>query len=78
MLLLFIETGVRVNELTGIEVNDVDFANSNIRIRNAKSYRERLVPIQSRMKEQLRKWIQIRGNAVTNNLFIYARWNGVK
>lgn len=55
ILLLFIETGVRVNELAGIAVNDIDFANGNIRIRNAKSYRERLVPIQSRMKEQLRK-----------------------
>jgi integrase/recombinase XerD len=70
IILLFIETGIRVNELAGVAVNDIDFANGNIRIRNAKSYRERLVPIQSRMKEQLRKWIQIRGNAVTDRLFI--------
>jgi integrase/recombinase XerD len=70
ILLLFIETGVRVNELAGIAVNDIDFSNGNIRIRNAKSYRERLVPIQSRMKEQLRKYLQIRGNAVTDSLFI--------
>ncbi|WP_280949467.1 tyrosine-type recombinase/integrase [Halalkalibacter urbisdiaboli] len=34
------------------------------------SCRERLVPIQSRMKEQLRKYIAVRGNAVTDSLFI--------
>jgi integrase/recombinase XerD len=61
---------VRVNELAGITVNDIDFANGNIRIRNAKSFRERLVPIQARMKEQLSKYLAIRGNTVTDSLFI--------
>jgi integrase/recombinase XerD len=31
---------------------------------------KRLVPIQSRMKEQLRRYLAIRGNAVTDSLFI--------
>lgn len=70
IILLFIETGVRVNELAGIAVTDIDFSNGTVRIRNAKTYRERLVPIQSRMKEQLRRYLAIRGNVVTDSLFI--------
>ncbi|MGD6964073.1 tyrosine-type recombinase/integrase [Fictibacillus phosphorivorans] len=70
ILLLFIETGVRVNELAGIEVGDINFAGGNIHIRNAKSYTERVVPIQTRMKEQLRKWLAVRGDLATEALFV--------
>lgn len=68
ILLLFLETGVRVNELINISVSDVK--GNTIRIRNAKTYRERLVPIQSKMKDQLNKWLSIRGIQDNDVLFV--------
>ncbi|MCU7712606.1 tyrosine-type recombinase/integrase [Priestia sp. JV24] len=70
IIMLLVETGVRANELIGINVEDINFSNGLIRIRNAKSYRERLVPIQSKMKDQLRKYLNIRGEAITDALFV--------
>ncbi|TKI25014.1 phage integrase family protein [Bacillus pumilus] len=43
---------------------------SKIHIRNTKTYKERIVPIQSKMKTQLQKYIQIRGVMVTDALFV--------
>jgi integrase/recombinase XerD len=46
IMLIMLETGIRVNELAGLSLNDIRWEDSLIVIRNAKSYRERLVPIQ--------------------------------
>lgn len=70
IILTFVETGVRANELVGINVDDINFSSGFIRIRNAKSYRERLVPIQKKMKEQLKKYLAVRGQLDTDSLFV--------
>ncbi|WHX62762.1 tyrosine-type recombinase/integrase [Peribacillus frigoritolerans] len=70
IMLLFLETGIRVNELTGLTIADIRWEDNLICIRNAKSYRERLVPIQTEMKNQLKKYIAIRGNIESDALFI--------
>lgn len=70
IMLLLLETGIRVNELVGLSLNDIRWEDNLIRIRNAKSYRERLVPIQSRMKEQIKKYIAIRGYVESDALFV--------
>ncbi|MCA0992964.1 tyrosine-type recombinase/integrase [Pseudalkalibacillus hwajinpoensis] len=70
IMLIFLETGVRVNELTGLSLADIRWEDNLICIRNAKSYRERLVPIQSEMKTQLKKYIAIRGSVKSDALFL--------
>jgi integrase/recombinase XerD len=70
MMLLLLETGIRANETIGITLADIRWEDSLICIRNAKSYRERLVPIQATMKEQLKKYISIRGYVETDALFV--------
>lgn len=42
--MLMLEKGIRVNELAGLSMNDIRWEDDLICIRNAKSYRERLVP----------------------------------
>jgi len=69
-MMLLLETGIRVSELEGVCVQDIRWNDSRIHIRNAKTYRERLVPIQEMMKNQLQKYIQIRGIMETNALFV--------
>jgi len=70
IIMLFVETGVRVNELIGIKIEDLNLPGGVIRIRNAKSYRERLVPIQAKMKDQIRKYLKIRGQTIADELFV--------
>jgi integrase/recombinase XerD len=68
IMLLFLETGVRANEFVNIHVSDIQ--ENSIRIRNSKTYMERFVPIQRQMKDQLRKWLAIRGQCDHDFLFI--------
>ncbi|WP_018933300.1 tyrosine-type recombinase/integrase [Gracilibacillus lacisalsi] len=69
IMLLLLETGVRANELVGIEVDDVRLREGSIYIKNAKTYRERVVPIQKKMRDTLEKWIAVRGVAECTSLF---------
>ncbi|OLF86410.1 tyrosine-type recombinase/integrase [Bacillus paralicheniformis] len=69
IMLLLIETGVRVRELTDICVKDIRWEDSQIRI-DGKGYKERLVPIQATMKRQLRNYVQIRGDVPNEALFV--------
>ncbi|WP_163971807.1 tyrosine-type recombinase/integrase [Oceanobacillus halotolerans] len=70
IMMLFLETGIRVNELTGLTLADIRWEDNLICVRNAKSYRERLVPIQKDMRNQLKKYIAIRGSVSCDALFI--------
>lgn len=45
IMMLMLETGIRVNELAGLSLSDIRWEDVLICIKNAKSYRERLVPI---------------------------------
>ncbi|MEK4284023.1 MULTISPECIES: tyrosine-type recombinase/integrase [Ureibacillus] len=70
IIMLLLETGIRANELIGIQVTDIIWHDKVIRIRNAKGQYERFVPIQKKMIEQLKKYVAIRGTVDTEYLFI--------
>lgn len=70
LMLFLLETGVRVNELIGIDVQDVKFKDGVVRIRNTKNNFERVVPIQKKMKDTLEKYIAIRGIVECPALFV--------
>jgi integrase/recombinase XerD len=69
-MLFLLETGVRVNELIGIEVQDIRLKEGIVHIRNTKNHFERYVPIQKKMKDTLEKYIAIRGVAECASLFV--------
>ncbi|WP_043978161.1 tyrosine-type recombinase/integrase [Priestia megaterium] len=69
MLLVFLDTGIRLSELVGIEVEDV--TGNKIIVRKTKNLFERTVYLSEVTQEQLRRYIQIRGNIEgTKRLFI--------
>lgn len=70
IMMLLLETGIRASECVGIRLSDIDFQRSRILIQNTKGYRQRYVPIQKQMKEQLRKYINIRGALDHDYLFV--------
>ena len=69
-MMLLLETGIRVSELEGVCVQDILWNESRIHIRKTKTYKERFVPIQNKMKQQLQKYLQIRGIAESDALFL--------
>ncbi|MGP4073980.1 tyrosine-type recombinase/integrase [Piscibacillus sp. B03] len=69
IMMLLLETGVRVRELCDIQTNDINFQDGLIRI-DGKGNKERFVPIQNRMKKQLANYLQIRGSLDTKTLFV--------
>lgn len=70
IMMLLLETGIRASECVGIRLSDIDFKRSRILIQNTKGYRQRYVPIQKRMKEQLQKYINLRGVLDHDYLFV--------
>lgn len=69
ILSLFIECGLRVSELIGIAVEDINLHNGTIVIKHVKTF-QRTLPIQSRMREILQRYIAIRGEVNCKELFI--------
>ncbi|WP_026688790.1 tyrosine-type recombinase/integrase [Alteribacter aurantiacus] len=68
VLLVFLDTGVRLSELIGIEVDDV--RDNKIIIRKTKNLFERIVYLSDTTQEQLKRYLMIRGYVETNKLFI--------
>jgi len=59
MLEFFYSTGVRLRELVGINVNDLDFANTIVRV-TGKGARQRLVPFGKSVSKLLREYLRMR------------------
>lgn len=57
ILLLLLDTGVRVSELVNINLEDINLAEGHIRIRITKGSKERIVPIGSLVQKSLWKYI---------------------
>jgi len=57
ILLLLLDTGIRVSELVNIELDDIDLAEGYIRIKRAKGGRERIVPTGSLVQKSLWRYI---------------------
>jgi len=70
IMMFLLETGVRVKELCGIRIKDVNFQDGIVTIREAKGFKERNVPIQRIMKKQLALYLQIRGQLEHDFLFV--------
>lgn len=69
IMVVLLETGVRVRELTDICVNDIRWQDSQILI-HGKNGEYRLVPFQKKARQVLRKYIKARGESPSDYLFI--------
>ncbi|PEK09410.1 tyrosine-type recombinase/integrase [Bacillus toyonensis] len=68
ILLVFLDTGVRLSELVGINVEDV--RHNKLIIRRTKNLFERTVYLSDTTQERLEGYIKVRGEVATNKLFI--------
>ncbi|MBK3496992.1 tyrosine-type recombinase/integrase [Viridibacillus sp. YIM B01967] len=62
LMMMFLETGVRANEMAHIQIHNIDFDRDRILVTNTKGYKQRFVPIQKEMQGQLKKYLHLRGH----------------
>lgn len=76
IILLLLDSGIRVSELVGINLDDINLEEGNIKIRRGKGNRERSVPIGSVVQRSVWKYVnQYRAQPLTariNRLFLSA------
>lgn len=68
MTLLFLDTGCRISECLEIKVEDVNLINQVVILRFTKNKKERLVFFSTKLKKELKHWIQHKDRYMTNEL----------
>lgn len=65
------QSGMRVSELEDLRLSDVDFEAGQILIREAKGLKDRAVYLTEQVVETLQAYLEMRGPALSDHLFIY-------
>ena len=63
MLELFYSTGMRLSELAGLNLGDVDLLSDQVKVRG-KGRKERIIPVGSRAVQALRRWLDSRAGVM--------------
>jgi len=69
LIALFCDTGLRLNELVSLDVDDVDLNALSVRVRRGKGDKERRAYIGHTLARALRRWIEIRPFAAGSTAF---------
>jgi integrase/recombinase XerD len=72
MLHLAVCAGLRVSELTGLKIDDIDLPSMSIRVLG-KGRRERTLPLWKTTASALRTWLAVRGKVAVPEVFVNAR-----
>src|SRR5467141_1456533 len=72
MLHLAVCAGLRVSELTGLKIDDIDLPSMSVRVLG-KGRRERTLPLWKTAAAALRAWLAVRGRVAAPEVFINAR-----
>src|SRR5271167_1360699 len=72
MLHLAVCAGLRVSELTGLRIGDIDLSSMSVRVLG-KGRRERTLPLWKTTAAALRAWLAVRGRIAAPEVFVNAR-----
>lgn len=75
ILVILLNTGLRVSELVGLELSDVTVTDrkGEIRVRAGKGMKERVIPLNDTARKAIRAWLSVRPEHSSKNLFISQR-----
>ena len=76
MFELLYSSGVRVGELTALDLSDVDFAEGVARIRSGKGGRGRIAPFGGAARRALQEWLAARQPLAANNAALFINRRG--
>jgi len=77
MMMVLLETGLRISELCHIKLGDVFFREQEIRVTKGKGGKARRVPFQQTCAKIIRKYLDIRGDLETDMLFVNINNEGI-
>jgi len=60
MVMLFLQTGLRVSELVKLTLTDIDFASHEITVRQGKGRKDRVVPLVKQAEGALKAYLKVR------------------
>jgi site-specific recombinase XerD len=60
IVMLFLQTGLRVSELVNLKLQDIDFANKELTVRQGKGRKDRGVPLVGQAREALKAYLAVR------------------
>ena len=75
VMMLFYETGMRLSELVALDVDDIDFGASVVKVLGKRS-KERVIPFGNGLKSELERYLEVRGQFANNSagaLFLSSR-----
>ena len=71
IVMLFLQTGLRVSELVSLKLEDVDFASKELTVRQGKGRKDRVVPLVGQASEALKTYLAVREeNPEYDNVFL--------
>ena len=71
MIVVLLDTGIRLGELTQLEIDDLDLAEGHIKLRHhLKNHEERLVYVSAQTVRTLRAYLHERGDLPTSRIFV--------
>ena len=73
---LFIATGIRLSELVGLKITDVDFKNQTILV-SRKGQKEQRLPINTETAKVIQEYLAHRPDSDSNSLFLSKRLKGL-
>ena len=62
IIMLFLDTGIRLNELISLKLDDLDIETQRLLIRNGKMKKQRVVRVGNAALEYLKKYLEVRGD----------------
>ena len=65
-MMLFYETGMRLSELVTLDVDDIDFGASVVKVLGKRS-KERVIPFGNGLKSELERYLEVRGQFASNS-----------
>ena len=60
IVMLFLQTGLRVSELVNLKIQDVDFTSREITVRQGKGRKDRVVPLVKQAEAALKAYLKVR------------------
>jgi integrase/recombinase XerC len=75
ILVILLNTGLRVSELVELELSDVTVLErkGEVRVRAGKGMKERVIPLNDTARKAIRAWLALRPNQSSNKIFISQR-----